>query len=280
MLFRSLGGFIDSLISGVNTATGGMLSDLSATLNEYFGENASMEALVSTGFRMVIGLLTGIAASKLIGNPLKLIGGAISKGILSTTGSIFARLGAGLAAKLAPLIAAAGPIAAALVGIAAVVGVGTAFYKWTKDRDTEREEKRSKLSELDKVVQDKALLEADLQLAEQKGDTSTASAIKSKIADADKQIEALQKQIKIATRIVELNDKDAKLNFTHIKSKEDEVKKLLEDRQRLERAGDTIGVKAIDQQLKSIGGGIEYISQAARETNLFAKDAEDIEKNS
>lgn len=275
-----LGGFIDSLISGVNTATGGMLSDLSATLNEYFGENASLEALVSTGFKTVVTLLTTIVVSQLIGNPLKLIGGAISKGILSSAGSVLARLGAGLAAKIAPLAAALGPITAALVGIAAVVGVGTAFYKWTKDRDAEREEKRSKLSELDKAVQDKALLEADLQLAEQKGDTKAVSVIKSKIADADKQIEALQKQIKIATRIVELNDKDAKLNFMHIKSKENDVKKLLEDRQSLERAGDTVGVKAIDQQLKSIGGGIEYISQAARETNLFAKDAEDIEKNS
>lgn len=275
-----LGGFIDSLISGVNTATGGMLSDLSATLNEYFGENASMEALVSTGFKMVGGLLMTIVASQLIGNPLKLIGGAISKGILSSAGSVLARLGAGLATKLAPLLAALGPISAALIGIAAVVGVGTAFYKWTKDRDAEREEKRSKLSELDKAVQDRALLEADLQLAEQKGDTKTANAIKSQIADADKQIKALQKQVKIAAKIVELNDKDAKLNFTHIKSKEDEVKKLLDERQRLESAGDTVGVKYIDQQLKSIGGGIEYISRAARETNLFAKDAEDIEKNS
>ena len=275
-----LGGFIDSLISGVNTATGGMLSDLSATLNEYFGENASMEAVVSTGFKMVVTLLGTIVASQLIGNPIKLIGSAISKGILSSTGSIFAKLGAGLAAKLAPLLAALGPISAALIGIAAVVGVGTAFYKWTKDRDAEREEKRSKLSELDKAVQDKALLEADLKLAEQKGDTSAANVIKGQIADADEQIKTLQKQVKIAAKIVELNDQDAKLNFTHIKSKEDEVKKLLDDRQRLELAGDAVGVKDIDQKLKSIGGGIEYISRAARETNLFAKDTEDIENNS
>lgn len=275
-----LGGFIDSLISGVNTATGGMLSDLSATLNEYFGENASMEALVSTGFKMVATLLGTIIASQLIGNPLKLIGGAISKGILSSAGSVLARLGAGLAAKIAPLAAALGPITAALVGIAAVVGVGTAFYKWTKDRDAEREEKRSKLSELDKAVQDKALLEADLQLAEQKGDTRAESAINKQIADANKQIEVLQKQVKIAARIVELNDKDAKLNFTHIQSKENEVKELLDKRQRLELAGDAVGVKDVDQKLKSIGGGIEYIAQAARETNLFAKDAEDIENNS
>ena len=134
-----LGGFIDSLISGVNTATGGMLSDLSATLNEYFGENASMEAVVSTRFKWVVTLLGTIVASKLIGNPLKLIGGAISKGILSSAGSIFARLGAGLAAKLAPLVAVAGPIAAALAGIAAVVGVGTAFYRWTERRDQDKE---------------------------------------------------------------------------------------------------------------------------------------------
>ena len=134
-----LGGFIDSLISGVNTATGGMLSDLSATLNEYFGENASMEAVVSTGFKTVVTLLGTIVASKLIGNPLKLIGGAISKGILSSAGSVLARLGAGLATKLAPLVAVAGPIAAALAGIAAVVGVGTAFYRWTERRDQDKE---------------------------------------------------------------------------------------------------------------------------------------------
>lgn len=134
-----LGGFIDSLISGVNTATGGMLSDLSATLNEYFGENASMEAVVSTGFKMVVTLLGTIVVSKLIGNPLKLIGGAISKGILSSAGSVLARLGAGLATKLAPLLAALGPIAAALAAIAAAVGVGTAFYRWTERRDQDKE---------------------------------------------------------------------------------------------------------------------------------------------
>ena len=134
-----LGGFIDSLISGVNTATGGMLSDLSATLNEYFGENASMEAVVSTGFKTVVTLLGTIVASKLIGNPLKLFGGAISKGILSSAGSVLARLGAGLATKLAPLVAVAGPIAAALAGIAAVVGIGTAFYRWTERRDQDKE---------------------------------------------------------------------------------------------------------------------------------------------
>ena len=134
-----LGGFIDSLISGVNTATGGMLSDLSATLNEYFGENASMEAVVSTGFKTVVTLLGTIVASKLIGNPLKLIGGAISKGMLSSAGSVLARLGAGLATKLAPLVAVAGPIAAALAGIAAVVGIGTAFYRWTERRDQDKE---------------------------------------------------------------------------------------------------------------------------------------------
>ena len=143
-----LGGFIDSLISGVNIATGGVLSDLSATLNEYFGENASMEAIVSTGFKMVVGILTTIVVSQLIGNPLKLIGRAISKGILSSAGSVLARLGAGLATKLAPLLVALGPIAAALATIAAAVGVGTAFYRWSKRRDNDKEAKINAETEL------------------------------------------------------------------------------------------------------------------------------------
>ena len=202
-----LGGFIDSLISGVNTATGGMLSDLSATLNEYFGENASMEAVVSTGFKMVVTLLGTIVASQLIGNPLKLIGGAISKGILSSTGSIFARLGAGLAAKLAPLVAVAGPIAAALAGIVAAVGVGSAFYKWTKRRDQDKEAtaqaKRDALLLAEEIRNKKAVRDNP--------NTSQAEKMKldNQITKLTTQLKEAESKVKLAEYIEKLNDNDA-----------------------------------------------------------------------
>lgn len=202
-----LGGFIDSLISGVNTATGGMLSDLSATLNEYFGENASLEALVSTGFKMVVGLLTTIVVSQLIGNPLKLIGGAISKGILSSTGSIFAKLGAGLAAKLAPLLAALGPISAALIGIAAVVGAGTAFSRWAERRDQEKDAlgqlRRNAGAINEQIANKKAIL----------NNQNTSQAEKAKlnkqIAELEDEKKVLDAKIAKQTLIVSSRDEDA-----------------------------------------------------------------------
>lgn len=202
-----LGGFIDSLISGVNTATGGMLSDLSATLNEYFGENASMEAVVSTGFKMVVTLLGTIIASQLIGNPLKLIGGAISKGILSSAGSVLARLGAGLASKLAPLLAALGPIGAALVGVAAVVGAGTAFARWAERRDQENDAlgqlRRKSGSISEQIANKKAIL----------NNQNTSQAEKAKLNKQITELEAeksvLDAKIAKQTLIVSSRDEDA-----------------------------------------------------------------------
>lgn len=202
-----LGGFIDSLISGVNTATGGMLSDLSATLNEYFGENASMEAVVSTGFKMVVTLLGTIVASQLIGNPIKLIGSAISKGILSSTGSIFAKLGAGLAAKLAPLLAALGPISAALIGIAAVVGAGTAFSRWAERRDQEKDalgQLRHNAGAINEQIANKKAI-----LNNQNTSQAEKAKLNKQIAELEDEKKVLDAKIAKQTLIVSSRDEDA-----------------------------------------------------------------------
>lgn len=75
-----LGGLVDSIMTSINTATGGMFSDLSASINEYFGDNVSMEVVVSNGFKVITTILLGIAASKLLSGPdglLKSIGAAL-----------------------------------------------------------------------------------------------------------------------------------------------------------------------------------------------------------
>lgn len=202
-----LGGFIDSLISGVNTATGGMLSDLSATLNEYFGENASMEAVISTGFKMVVGILTTIVVSQLIGNPLKLIGGAISKGILSSAGSVLARLGAGLATKLAPLLGALGPIGAALAAIAAAVGVGTSFYRWSKRRDNDKEAKINAEAELAQIQEE---IEFKKRLLETSGlSQAEKTKIKKELAELEARLPAKENKAAIQAHVYKLKDDEA-----------------------------------------------------------------------
>lgn len=267
-----LGGFIDSLISGVNTATGGMLSDLSATLNEYFGENASLEALVSTGFKMVVGLLTTIVVSKLIGNPLKLIGGAISKGILSASGSIFARLGAGLAAKLAPLVAVAGPIAAALAAIAAAVGIGTAFYRWSKRRDNDEEAKVNAETELAQLKEEiefkKRLLETpNLSQAE-------TTKIKNELTELEARLPDKENKAAIQAHVYKLKDDEAQEFMDMIPSLYKELYDLAQEQK--QRAA--VGMLSPELE-KRIQMKIAKINVAEEYTRSYFGNMDDLEED-
>ena len=267
-----LGGFIDSLISGVNIATGGMLSDLSATLNEYFGENASMEALVSTGFKMVIGLLTTIVVSQLIGNPLKLIGRAISKGILSASGSIFARLGAGLAAKLAPLVAVAGPIAAALAAIAAAVGIGTAFYRWSKRRDNDEEAKINAATELAQLKEEiafkKRLLETpNLSQAEK-------TKIKNELTELEARLPDKENKAAIQAHVYKLKDDEAQEFMDMIPSLYKELYDLAQEQK--QRAA--VGMLSPELE-KQIQMTIAKINVAEEYTRSYFGNMDDLEED-
>ncbi len=273
-----LGGFIDSLISGVNTATGGMLSDLSATLNEYFGENASMEAVVSTGFKMVVTLLGTIIASQLIGNPLKLIGGAISKGILSTTGSIFARIGAGLAAKLAPLLAALGPIAA----IAAVVGTGAALYRYLKRKESDDDATLAALKDLDEIKRSKASLEAERKLAISIGDDNRKKTLDALISELEAKINSAERDYNVKKMIADKNDNDAKGYFEYLQLSKDHVQEKITQLDKAKAEGDYEKITEIIEELRNIASSINYGSHRANTLTWYAPfsdlDAEDLQK--
>ena len=273
-----LGGFIDSLISGVNTATGGMLSDLSATLNEYFGENASMEAVVSTGFKMVVTLLGTIVASQLIGNPLKLIGGAISKGILSTTGSIFARLGAGLAAKLAPLLAALGPIAA----IAAVVGTGAALYRYLKRKESDDDAALTALKDLDEIKRSKASLIAERKSAISIGDDNRKKELDVLISELEAKIKSAESDYNVKKMIADKNDNDAKGYFEYLQLSKDHVQEKITQLDKAKAEGDYEKITEIIEELRNIASSINYGSQRANTLTWYAPfsdlDAEDLQK--
>lgn len=68
-----VGGAIDSFMTGINTMTGGIFSNLAVDLNEMFGDNVSMESVVSSGFKMVIGILGAMLASKIFKGPMDLL---------------------------------------------------------------------------------------------------------------------------------------------------------------------------------------------------------------
>ena len=273
-----LGGFIDSLISGVNTATGGMLSDLSATLNEYFGENASMEAVVSTGFKWVVTLLGTIVASQLIGNPLKLIGGAISKGILSTTGSIFARIGAGLAAKLAPITAALGPIAA----IAAVVGTGAALYRYLKRKESDDDAALTALKDLDEIKRSKASLEAERKSAISIGDDNRKKELDVLISELEAKIKNAESDYNLKKMIADKNDNDAKGYFEYLQLSKDHVQEKITQLDKAKAEGDYEKITEIIEELRNIASSINYGSHRANTLTWYAPfsdlDAEDLQK--
>ena len=261
-----LGGFIDSLISGVNTATGGMLSDLSATLNEYFGENASMEAVVSNGFKWVVTLLGTIVASQLIGNPLKLIGGAISKGILSTTGSIFARIGAGLSAKLAPITAALGPIAA----IAAVVGTGAALYRYLKRKESDGDAALTALKDLDEIKRSKASLIAERKSAISIGDDNRKKELDVLIAELEAKINSAESDYNLKKMIADKGDNDAKGYFEYLQLSKDKVQETIAQLDKAKADGDYEKITELTEELRNIAASINHGSWRANTLSWFS----------
>ena len=103
-----VGGLIDSIMTGINTATGGIFSAGAAKLNEMFGDNGSIEGIVSSGFKLVVGLLTTIATSKFIGNPLQMFGSGLGKLLGGMSTKLLAGLGIGGA--VVGLLAATGAL--------------------------------------------------------------------------------------------------------------------------------------------------------------------------
>ena len=76
---------IDSIMSGIDGLTGGFLTDLSNGLDEYFGDSLTLEDIVSSGFKLVASLLTGIIMSDIIKGGFSKLSGCIS-GALSLIG--------------------------------------------------------------------------------------------------------------------------------------------------------------------------------------------------
>ena len=92
----------DKIVSGIDSLTGGLFSQVSGTINEFFGPDLTMEQLVSNGFKTIIGILTAMLAGKFLG-------GFTSK-ITSLIGGLGNKLGGPLG-KIVGLLGVGGGIA-------------------------------------------------------------------------------------------------------------------------------------------------------------------------
>lgn len=68
---------IDNLVSGVDGFTGGLLTQISNGLDEYFGDALTLEDIVSSGFKLVSSLLTAIVMSDVVKGGFNALKGAI-----------------------------------------------------------------------------------------------------------------------------------------------------------------------------------------------------------
>lgn len=85
----TIGNWLSNVFTGLDDVTGGLFSGISTQLNEWFGEDASLEGVVKNGFPVIIGLLSAIVASKIIGNPLQLFAGIASLGLFKKITGFF-----------------------------------------------------------------------------------------------------------------------------------------------------------------------------------------------
>lgn len=68
---------IDNLVSGIDGFTGGLLTQISNGLDEYFGDALTLEDIVSSGFKLVSSLLTAIVMSDVVKGGFNALKGAI-----------------------------------------------------------------------------------------------------------------------------------------------------------------------------------------------------------
>lgn len=69
--------FVDNIVSGIDGFTGGLLTEISNGLDEYFGDSLTLEDVVSSGFKLVASLLTAIVMSDVVKGGFNALKGAI-----------------------------------------------------------------------------------------------------------------------------------------------------------------------------------------------------------
>ncbi len=134
----------DKIVSGIDSLTGGLFSQVSGTINEFFGPDLTMEQLVSNGFKTIIAILTAMLAGKFLG-------GFTSK-ITSLIGGLGNKLGGPLG-KIVGLLGVGGGIAGGddLEDLLDTDDVDEPDKKKKKKKKSKKKGKLGKLSKLGKA---------------------------------------------------------------------------------------------------------------------------------
>ena len=211
-------GKIPSLFEDVfNSTLGKLTGPLSNWVDEMFGGSTDLVSIVSTGFKIVAGLLGTIATSKLIGGPLSFLKSGI--------GTLVPGLAKGLSVLLNPMTLAIGAAAASL---------GYAAYKISdaSDRLNRPDEIKKDIRQNNVEI---ANVQNDLELAKKyNASADTIGKLEAKLAELRKTSQALQNDLQKANEDAKSGSEKAADEYS--KRAEEEAKQLIQqsnDKQRL-----------------------------------------------
>ena len=164
---------IENLTNTLDKMTDGMFSEISAGINEYFGEDLTMEKIVSNGFTLVCTLLSTIQSSELINGGLGKLKSVLGK-VMSPTGLAIG---------------------------AAMAGVSAAVYSVYKT--IERQNKPEKLKkEVEKTKDDRSVVQAKLDLAKENNRQDEVDKYTYELAELDAKIKKQESEMYEASRRV------------------------------------------------------------------------------
>lgn len=266
----------DETTAAIDVSTG-VLSEMSVSINKYFGENMTMEQVVSGGFSMVIDLLNSVTGG--IGNLLSgALSGILSGVITKAGGSFLASLGAALGPVLAPLAGVA-------TGVAAVGGVVYGIHKlvqWRNSRNEERKIAENSKRQLEVAIKDQEEAQHNYEQALQtygkdKNNTEVKrlEAILNETRDIakKKKLEADQDEL-----IAELGDKDA---ATFVKEDLQEIiGRLNVAKLNLAEAkakGDDQAVYNLENEIGWLNQSFNYLADQAQTANIESRRLSDLE---
>ena len=264
--------FMQTTISSMNTATGGMLSDLSVDLDKLFGTNLGISDLASNGFKVVSDLLSKIHKTQVASSFVGGAGGAAGRGLIKILSSA--------AGPVLAILAAAG--LGALIGNAIGSKIADSMEKERKAADEEISKfeeaaaESLKSMEEERDAADKARLRGDKEAEEFHNANIRRLNLQSTEASYNANIEALNTYGKQGFQSTA--QMAAAYNFVA----KPLVRQLREERDDIVKNGaDPVLLKQIDERILELNTTIEAYNYKANSISgkIFRYTPEDIMKD-
>jgi hypothetical protein len=264
----------DETTAAIDVSTG-VLSEMSVSINKYFGENMTMEQVVSGGFSMVIDLLNSVTGG--IGNLLSgALSGILSGVITKAGGSFLAKLSTALGPVLAPIAAGVGIVA----GVTGTIYGIHKLVQWRNSRNEERKIAENSKRQLEVAIKDQEEAQHNYEQALQTyGKDSTEvknlEAILNETRDIakKKKLEADQDEL-----IAELGDKDA---ATFVKEDLQEILGRLETAKlnlaEAKAKGDEQAVYNLENDIGWLNQSFNDLAYQAQTANATSRRLSDLE---